>query len=87
MDMFASDLDLYTQEVTNADGSKTERSIKRASVIFHELAENYARTTLKMPYERKKNGSGAHRYAIKREGSAYGNSHPGVAHHFYPKKR
>jgi RHS repeat-associated protein len=75
----------YTQMIPNADGTKTERSVQRASVIFHELAENYARTTLKMPYERK-NGSGAHSYAIKREGLAYGNSHPGIVHHFYPKR-
>ena len=44
--------------------------------MFHELAESYDRTTNKMPYERP-NGTGAHDYAIKREGYLYGNYNPG----------
>ena len=75
----------YTQIIPNADGTTSERSVKRASIVFRELAENFTRTTGKMPYERG-NGSGAHSYAKKREGSAYGNSYPGVAHHFYPRR-
>ena len=61
----------------------TERTIKRASVVFHELAENYERTTNSQPYERR-NGSGAHNNAVIREGGAFGNNHPGNAR--YKKK-
>jgi RHS repeat-associated protein len=56
----------------------TTRTIQRASVVFHELAESYGRTTLCMPYERS-DGSGAHQYAINREGGTFGNLAPGNA--------
>jgi hypothetical protein len=48
--------------------------------VFHELAESYERTDKKQPYTRK-DGTGAHQNAAKREGNAYGNPYPGVAIH------
>jgi hypothetical protein len=53
-----------------------DHEIKRASIVFHELSENYGRTTLKLPYTNP-NGYGAHNYAIDREGNYYGNAYPG----------
>jgi RHS repeat-associated protein len=58
----------------------TSIPLNRSSVVFHELAESYERTDKKQPYTRK-DGTGAHQNAAKREGNAYGNPYPGVAIH------
>jgi len=65
----------------------TEKGIRdvRASTVFHELAENYYRTTMKMDYRPKSRGGndrhGAHGRAILLEliGAGFGNPSPGSA--------
>jgi len=67
-----------TTNTFDAEGnllSSKVTQVPRASVIFHELAESYARTTLKMPYQMSEDDeSGAHLYAIRRETTFWGNS-------------
>src|SRR5690606_10133934 len=54
----------------------SEGNDSRSSVIFHELAENYERTTNNVGYSGE---SGAHRLAIKRENKWSGaSSSPGT---------
>lgn len=63
--------------------------ISRASIVYHELMENYARTVMKLPYKyatddvtygpnNSISGNGAHVYSAQKEGGNYGNSHPGA---------
>jgi RHS repeat-associated protein len=59
--------------------------VKRASIVFHELYENFQRTHFGLPYERA-DGSGAHQNAINAEGNTYGNPKPGNAY-FKPQKK
>lgn len=63
----------------------TTEPVKRVSIVFHELYENFQRTHFGLPYERA-DGSGAHQNAITAEGKTYGNSHPGNAY-FKPQKK
>ena len=58
-------------------------NIKRASMVFHELAENMYRTIYKEPYTRS-DGTGAHQSAQKLEGNSYDNPTPGKVHDYVP---
>jgi hypothetical protein len=58
-------------------------NIKRASMVFHELAENMYRTIYKEPYIRS-DGTGAHQSAQKLEGNSYDNPTPGKVHDYVP---
>ena len=78
----------YDGQVTIAPGSfyntNTLVSVNRASIVFHELEENFDRTVLKIPYMRA-DGSGAHQSSINKEGSNYSNPIPGEAGNlFFP---
>ncbi len=53
----------------------------RPSIIFHEMAESYARTKFRMPYARP-DWSGAHLYAVQREGTFFGNLCPGYSSNY-----
>jgi RHS repeat-associated protein len=57
---------------------KEPEQINRSSVVFHELYENYIRTHFKQAYEYF-DGTGAHWRAVRAEGKAFGNDHPGEA--------
>lgn len=46
--------------------------LERSSVVFHELAENYFRTIMCMPYENTDGSTGAHKSAMDLEGSSFG---------------
>ena len=52
----------------------------RASVLFHELVENYYRTDCGRNYYGSFFKLGAHEMAIRREGHSFNNPHPGVFH-------
>jgi RHS repeat-associated protein len=82
--------DGYNGQVSmSASGSWVDNEGKdaRNSVIFHELAENYFRTTEKLDYQgNKRNGGfGAHYRSGQWEGNSYGNSKPGSADFNEPK--
>jgi RHS repeat-associated protein len=74
-----------TVRTNQVDGTSTTNDVStsRSSIVFHELSESYNRTTLKQP-DIRTNGSGAHRNAVKREGTYYGN-YPGRASIFIPQ--
>lgn len=61
---------------SNKDGSVTVWT-DRASIVFHELFENFQRSHFKLPYEMYSNGPGAHQNAVKTEGNRYNNIMPG----------
>lgn len=58
--------------------------VPRASIVFHELAESYNRTTLKMPYTNA-SGTGAHESAIQREGNLFGPAYTPNTPHYYQR--
>jgi hypothetical protein len=57
---------------------KEPQQINRASVVFHELYENFMRTHFRNAYQDNVS-SGAHDRAVRAEGNAYGNEFPGQA--------
>jgi RHS repeat-associated protein len=67
---------------TNANGGDAKRS-----VIFHELAENYFRTSKCLDFHGNKtnNKFGAHYRAARWEGNAFGNPTPGGAEFSSPE--
>jgi len=46
--------------------------IERSSIVFHELAENYFRTVMCLPYNNEGSTIGAHKMAIDLEGTSQG---------------
>jgi RHS repeat-associated protein len=73
--------------------SDNRNYLKRASLVYHELRENYYRTAIGLPYafstddytygkDGKISGTGAHVRSAFDEGNSYGNSMPGAAGDF-----
>lgn len=65
-------------------GTGPKIALNRASIVYHELMENYLRTVDKLPYYYvDKSKQGAHKKSSNSEGNSYQNPTPGSVGVFY----